>query len=144
MSEVVRYLASDLPLLLEVLRGSDVCELELEENGNRIRLHRLPSAFFAETETVPNDSEANQRSEPLTHEITSPLVGTFYRASQPEMSPFVSEGSQVQEDTVVGIVEALQVLTEVEAGFTGVVTDVRVSDGQPVEYGQVLFEVRSG
>jgi acetyl-CoA carboxylase biotin carboxyl carrier protein len=69
------------------------------------------------------------------------LVGTFYRAGKPGVPPLVTEGSQVEDDTVVGIIEALHELTDVEAGCRGIVSKVFATDGQPVEYGQPLFEV---
>ncbi len=140
----MRYLGIELSRLLDVLAGSDVREMELQENGVRVRLHRTGDLQAAESDSNAEESEILSILEPVLHQITSPLVGTFYRASAPEMAPFVSMGSRVQDDTVVGIVEALQVLTEVEAGCSGEVIDVRLSDGQPVEYGQVLFEVRGG
>jgi biotin carboxyl carrier protein len=144
MSEVERYLATHLGDLLEMLRGSDVEELEIRENGLRVRLHRAGESAPAVAAGEEGTLDVMVPEEPPLYEITAPLVGTFYRASHPSMAPFVSEGSVVDEDTVVGIVEALQVLTEIPAGVHGVITDVRAHDGQPVEYGQVLFGVSPG
>jgi acetyl-CoA carboxylase biotin carboxyl carrier protein len=79
--------------------------------------------------------------EPEGLQVTAPLVGTFYSAANPGDPPYVGEGSVVEDHTVVGIIEALQVLTEVEAGCRGTVTAVLATDGQAVEYGQALFEV---
>jgi acetyl-CoA carboxylase biotin carboxyl carrier protein len=73
--------------------------------------------------------------------VVAPIVGTFYRADPPDGEPLVAEGSRVEDDTVVAIIDALQVPTPVEAGCAGVVTRVMASDGEAVEYGQPLFEV---
>ena len=92
---------------------------------------------------LPLDVEVpEQPASPQVLEITCPLVGTFYRAPKPGMPPLVTEDSPVEPDTVVGIVEALrEQLTEIQAECTGRVVRVLATDGQPVEYGQVLFEV---
>jgi acetyl-CoA carboxylase biotin carboxyl carrier protein len=74
--------------------------------------------------------------------VRASIVGTFYRAGKPGMAPLVSEGLHVQDSTVIGIIEALQVLTDVEAGNSGTVTSVLATDGQPVEYNQPLLEIQ--
>jgi acetyl-CoA carboxylase biotin carboxyl carrier protein len=135
---VDRSLIEDLPALLRVLQNSDVSELEVQEGDVHIRLHRARRSVAAPEVDRP---DVLPTIEPLVQKITAPLVGTFYRAEKPGAPPFVSEGSHVEDDTVVGIIEALQVLTEVEAGCSGLVRTVLSSDGQSVQYGQVLFEV---
>ena len=72
-------------------------------------------------------------------EIGSPMVGTFYRASSPGAEPYVSIGSEVMPDTVVCIIEAMKVMNEIKAEATGTVVEILVEDGEPVEFGQVLF-----
>jgi acetyl-CoA carboxylase biotin carboxyl carrier protein len=81
--------------------------------------------------------------DPDVREITSPLLGTFYRAPKPGASPFVEVGSQVEEDTVVAIIEVMKLMNTVRAGVRGRVSEVLVSDGVLVEYGQPLFRVRT-
>lgn len=139
-----RYVVEGLPPLLEVLRQSDVSELELQEGDIHVRLRR---------ELVSEDEHAENHIEdpagpiplvPVVSEITAPLVGTFYRAATPGAPPLVAEGSPVADDTVVGIIEALHVLTEVEAGCSGTITAVLAREGQAVQYGQPLFEVTPG
>lgn len=139
--DAAEYIGETLPRLLQVLQESDVRELELHEGDVRVRLHRLPGPEVESLAEVIAEAEALPPPEPPTMEIRSPLVGTFYRAAKPGMPPLVAEGSDVEQDTVVGIVEALSVLTDVEAGCEGTVTKVLATDGQPVEYGQALFEV---
>ncbi len=134
-----------LPGLLDVLQSSDVRELQVRDGGIELRLHRAEIAAGEERQTEAGEILGGEMSSslPSTVTITSTLVGTFYRADHPGSAPLVSEGSTVQEDTLVGIIEAMTVLTDVEAGCSGIVTRVFVTDGQPVEYGQPLFEVSS-
>jgi acetyl-CoA carboxylase biotin carboxyl carrier protein len=76
------------------------------------------------------------------HVITSPIVGTFYRASSPNADPFVKVGAQVESDSVVCIIEAMKLMNEIQAETAGTVAKIYVENGQPVEYGQPLFGVR--
>jgi acetyl-CoA carboxylase biotin carboxyl carrier protein len=76
------------------------------------------------------------------HVITSPIVGTFYRAASPTSDPFVRQGSRVEQDTVVCIIEAMKLMNEILAESSGTVEEVYVENGQPVEYGQSLFGIR--
>jgi acetyl-CoA carboxylase biotin carboxyl carrier protein len=141
MSDVVEYLERQLPVLLTLLQSSDVRELEVSDENMSIRVHRSEASVgtWKAQAALPLDVPESPRLGPF--EIVSPIVGTFYRAGREGAPPLVGEGSHVEHDTIVGIVEALQVLTEVEAGCDGTVTRVLATDGQPVEYGQALFEV---
>jgi biotin carboxyl carrier protein len=142
MTDVTELFAQQLPALLELLQNSDVREIEVREGDLSVRLHRADAVEEEWSEDGDDVVEELIATEPMVLEITAPLVGTFYRASVPGTPPLAAEGSWVDEDTVVGIVEALHVLTDVTAGCTGVVDEVFATDGQPVEYGQVLFGVR--
>jgi biotin carboxyl carrier protein len=133
------YVMHQLFDMLEALRGSDVLELDLQEGEVRLRLHRRPAPRDGMVEHPSIEGESPR--EPEVVEITAPLVGTFYRAAHPGEPPLAAEGSKVQAESVVGIIEALQVLTEVEAGCSGTVVGVLATDGQPVQYGQTLFQV---
>lgn len=73
--------------------------------------------------------------------VTSPMVGTFYDAPSPEASSFVKVGDVVDEDTVICIIEAMKVMNEVKAGVKGVIAEVKVEDGDPVEFGTKLFRI---
>lgn len=143
MDDLGDYLVDSLPELLQLLQGSDVREIDMREGHMHVRLHRVMTDG-AEPDGEAVDVEVELPTGPNVTQVTAPLVGTFYRAEKLETSPFVSEGSHVREDTVVGIIEALQVLTPVEAGCVGVVTGVLATDGQPVQYGQPLLEVTEG
>lgn len=76
------------------------------------------------------------------HIISSPIVGTFYRAASPNADPFVKIGSQVEPDSVVCIIEAMKLMNEIQAEASGEVVKIYVENGQPVEYGQPLFGIR--
>ncbi|HEU4799764.1 MAG TPA: acetyl-CoA carboxylase biotin carboxyl carrier protein [Gemmatimonadales bacterium] len=74
-------------------------------------------------------------------DITSPMVGTFYRAPEPGAEPYVKVGSRVTQGQTVCIIEAMKIMNEIEADIAGVVREVGVDDTQPVEFGQVLFRI---
>jgi len=139
--EAAHLISGRLTAVLDLIRDSDIQELELEESGIRIRLHRALAAEDESSTAAAVAAPFDEVIPPGPKAITAPLVGTFYRAGKPGVPPLVSEGSHVEEDTVVGIIEALHELTDVEAGYLGLVTKVFATDGQPVEYGQPLFEV---
>ena len=139
MDDAQRYLDDEIPGLIDLLLTSDVRELEISAGDRRLRVHRRGNGLMQQEEEPP----AGAVDEHLTFRIVAPLVGTFYQAPHEGMGPLVGEGSHVDESTVVGIIEALQVLTEVEAGRQGIIRSICATDGQPVEYGQVLFEVEA-
>ena len=97
------------------------------------------AAAAAEAPAAP--AAAPAAPEPPPETIESPLVGTFYRAASPEAKPFVEVGDRVSADTVVGIIEAMKVMNEVKAEKSGVIKEVLVENGDPVEYGQKLFVI---
>jgi len=87
--------------------------------------------------------EPHVESEPGLHVINSPIVGTFFRAPSPTSDPFVTIGAQVEPDTVVCIIEAMKLMNEIQAEIGGEIAKIYVENGQPVEYGQPLFGVRT-
>jgi acetyl-CoA carboxylase biotin carboxyl carrier protein len=141
MDDAGEFVSNDLPRILDSLRGSDIRELELTEGDLRLRLRRAgPVDGGPVVEAEVEEIEVFD-PEPREVRITAPLVGTFYSAASPGDPPFVDEGSSVEEHTVVGIIEALQLFTEIEAGYRGRISAVMATDGQAVEYGQSLFQV---
>jgi len=80
-----------------------------------------------------------QKEEEMLHTITSPLVGTFYRASSPDAPPFVEVGAKVEKGQVLCIIEAMKIMNEIESDVSGVIKKILVENGQPVEYGEPLF-----
>src|SRR5215207_5360559 len=96
----------------------------------------------AATESATTPTAATEAPEEELHVVTSPIVGTFYRAPSPNDEPFVKVGSQVEQDSVVCIIEAMKLMNEIQAETTGTIAKIYVENGQPVEYGQPLFGVK--
>lgn len=156
----------DLKQLRELMRSLkqfDVTELELEQEGERIYLRRGPEggqptsmtapmmASLAPSATgsipppapVPDVAGAKApASDPSLATITSPFVGTFYRAPSPDAAPFVDVGSEIRPGQVLCIVEAMKLMNEIESEIGGVIVEVAGENGKPVEYGDVLFRVK--
>ncbi|HQP97683.1 MAG TPA: acetyl-CoA carboxylase biotin carboxyl carrier protein [bacterium] len=150
----------DLDLIRQIIalvEKAEISELELEEEDLRVVVKKYaapvavstaPLQAIAPAPSLPAPSETKPGTEPETNPledvnvITSPMVGTFYRASSPDAEPFVEMGSEVREDTVVCILEAMKVMNELKAGFRGKVVAILVENGQPVEYNQPLFHIR--
>ena len=145
-----------LKTLIDLVSESGVAELEITEGEDRVRIVNRPAVTVAEPVTVaapavvtatvaqpaaPAAAPAPAAAEPQTNSrsITSPMVGTFYRAPSPGAAPFVEVGDTVKKGQVIGIIEAMKLLNEVEADQDGVVTGFAVENGQPVEFGQALF-----
>jgi acetyl-CoA carboxylase biotin carboxyl carrier protein len=96
----------------------------------------------AKREEKPTEDVADYKDKSL-HTIVSPTVGTFYAAPEPGADPFVQVGAQLQESTIVCVLEAMKLFNEVEAGVTGQVVELLVKDGDFIEYGQPLFLVKA-
>jgi acetyl-CoA carboxylase biotin carboxyl carrier protein len=132
-------------------------ELELEKSGVRLRIRRAsnhatsiavaPAAATANIEAatpVPSiQPEAPRGIEEELYYIKSPIVGTFYSAPSPNSETFVSVGDFVEKGTVVCIIEAMKLMNEIESEIAGEIVTVLVENGQPVEYGERLFAIRT-
>lgn len=141
--------------LIEMLEASNLGEIEIREGEESIRISRLSSVTTPVTTTVMTSApaappttagtgpEGGVRVAPAAsgHSVTSPMVGTFYRASSPEAPPFVEVGSTVSVGDTLCIIEAMKMLNEIEADKSGVVRAVLKENGQPVEYGEPLFVI---
>jgi acetyl-CoA carboxylase biotin carboxyl carrier protein len=137
--------------LADLLREYGLTEIEIEQEGLRVRLRREhagpvaaptavgASAAPAQVEAVAGAMPAASQAHLLT--IEAPMVGTFYRAPSPDAQPFVREGDRVKKGQVVCIVEAMKLMNEIESKVAGRVMKVLVENAQPVEYGQPLFLV---
>ena len=133
----------DLKGLIELLKETDITELQIEKNGSKVKIKRekllssieLSRPVVAQEKPSSEISEENQRL--IT--VTSPIVGTFYRASSPEGEPFVQAGSRVKKGQVLCIIEAMKLMNEIECEAEGVVVRALVENGQSVEYGEPLF-----
>ncbi len=142
-----------LKKLVRIVERSTVDEIEVEQDGLRIRVAKnsnnnsQPSAApaSAELSSVPQgaqpgpDSPAAAKPPEIHHEIRSPIVGTFYRAPAPDADPYVEVGQIVQSKTVLCIIEAMKLMNEIESDVSGRIVKILVENGQPVEYNQPLF-----
>ena len=155
----------ELRELIGLLHDNGLAELELEREDFRVRLRRegvspsgdhghyvpapaaqpapAPANFPAANppSSAPAPSSAASTDQDL-HLITSPIVGTFYRSPSPTADPFVKIGSNVEQSSVVCIIEAMKLMNEIQAEATGEVVKIYVENGQPVEYGQPLFGIK--
>jgi acetyl-CoA carboxylase biotin carboxyl carrier protein len=150
--------------LIKLVAESGVDEIELEEEGRRVRIAKrtappAPAAYAPAPPAVLLDASPAPPPQtsapapaapaaspvpalgPKVHEVKSPIVGTFYRAPAPDAAPFVQIGSDVAPGTILCIVEAMKLMNEIECDVAGKVTKILVENGQPVEYGQPLFHV---
>lgn len=142
--------------LIRIFESSGLSEIEIEENGRRMRLQKPSPAAVplpalapqiahvpqtAETASAPTETE-EAAADPGVKTIESPMVGTFYSGPAPGEPSFVKIGDRVDENHTVCIVEAMKLMNEVVSKFAGVVEKVLVENGQPVEFGQALFLVR--
>jgi acetyl-CoA carboxylase biotin carboxyl carrier protein len=154
----VTLTAADVAEIMRIVETSKFDELSLDLDGVRLRLRRSgASGEFAQTTTeahaatpivapgwinasgpvvAPGPADANLR------EITSPMLGTFYRAPKPGSAPFVEIGSVVDEDSVIAIIEVMKLMNTVRAGVRGVITEILPADEALVEFGEVLMRAR--
>lgn len=141
-----------LKTLIDLVAESGIAELEITEGEGRVRIVKnLPSPppAVSPPQAAPSgaanvlaetaSATPNVPSAPQGHRVPSPMVGTFYRAPSPGADPFVQVGDTVKEGQTLCIIEAMKLLNEIEADKSGVVKEVLVENGQPVEYGQALF-----
>ena len=138
--------------LAEIMGQHNLSELEVEEAGLHIHLHRgltaapeAPSAVALEEDspcTACDGAKAPADDAAGTVVITSPLVGTYYASASPEAKPFVQEGSLVKAGMTVCIIEAMKVMNEVKAEADGIITKVCKTNKSAVEYGCPLFEMK--
>lgn len=137
----------DIKDIISFLKDTDVTELNIEKEGFKIKIKRGFWGPIEITKTLPPAQEPLKPSYPQEiikeeenlHTITSPLVGTFYRASSPDAAPFVEVGSRVEKGQVLCIIEAMKIMNEIESDVSGIVRKILVENGQPVEYGEPLF-----
>lgn len=146
----------DIEAIIDLMRKNDLSVFEMEKDGFKLKLQKGPNGqpvITAPIALAPSlvgataAAETSAASERATkaaqlREIASPMVGTFYRAASPDAPPFVDVGKTVNEDTVVGIIEAMKVMNEIKAETSGVIAEVVAENGKPVQFGQVLFKVR--
>ncbi len=151
-----------LKKIIKLVETSGIGELELEEEGSKIRIAKqvhqdvlqAPAVHPPQTIQVshpvpvhhipaaqPSGDQPPAAVESNIHEVKSPIVGTFYRAPAPDAEPYVQTGQIVQTGDVLCIVEAMKLMNEIESDFSGKIVKICVENGQPVEYNQTLFHI---
>jgi acetyl-CoA carboxylase biotin carboxyl carrier protein len=165
----VTLTAADVAEIMRIVEQSKFDELSLEMDGVKLTLRRAGAAGgfarsvttrsdpadAAATATTPaaprSDAEIAQTAAPLVapaavdanlSDITSPMLGTFYRAPKPGSAPFVEIGSVVDEDRVIAIIEVMKLMNTVRAGVKGVIAEILPADETLVEFGEVLMRAR--
>ncbi|MDI6697414.1 MAG: acetyl-CoA carboxylase biotin carboxyl carrier protein [Candidatus Saccharicenans sp.] len=149
----------ELRKLIALLEEKNLTQFELEVEGFKIKLSRSPgnSSGPAQVLLTPAVSETQARMVTVNgeipapapaedkniHYVTSPMVGTFYRAPSPTSPPFVDIGDTVKKGQTLCIVEAMKLMNEIECDVNGQVVDILVENGKPVEYGQRLFAIKA-
>ncbi|KAA0182023.1 acetyl-CoA carboxylase biotin carboxyl carrier protein [Cupriavidus cauae] len=147
-----------LKTLIDLVAESGISELEVTEGEGKVRIVKAPPQVVAQAmpmqaapaiaaapapaaapAAIPAEPAAPQL--PAGHVVTSPMVGTFYRAPSPGAAPFVNVGDTVKEGQTVCIIEAMKLLNEIESDKAGVIKEILVENGQAVEYGQPLFVI---
>ncbi|MFO7899679.1 MAG: acetyl-CoA carboxylase biotin carboxyl carrier protein [Planctomycetota bacterium] len=152
--EKVRKLLDELAAFMD---ENELEELAVDVDGAEVKLRKAgspaqpqvihqaaPAAAPPAPEPAaagPETGAAGLEEEPGTQVVTSPMVGSFYRASKPEADPFIEVGDEVQAGETLCIIEAMKVMNEIKAEQAGRVTRILVENGEPVEYGQPLFQL---
>ena len=150
--------------ILALMESHDLAEVEIEEEGRKIRLKKavspenempvniatpapvvaavpqaVPPAAVPAAETA---TEPEKKPDDDLVEITSPMVGTFYSSSTPDAEPFVSAGDRIKKDMMICIIEAMKVMNEIKAEVEGELVKILVENGEALEYGQPMMLVR--
>ncbi|MCZ6696406.1 MAG: acetyl-CoA carboxylase biotin carboxyl carrier protein [Acidobacteria bacterium] len=153
-------LDGELKDLIEYVEKSSFVEFELERDGFKIKLVKrmtisgngpagpgvqavMPAVPAVTTATLIPPATAAPEESPDIHLIKSPIVGTFYRSNSPGAKAFVETGDRVSKGQVLCIVEAMKLMNEIESDCDGEIVESLVSNGQPVEYGEPLFKIRT-
>ncbi len=154
----------DIRELIALATETGIAELEVQRGDNRVRIRRAsftvpqeivvaapsyaastppPNATTAHSAMEASKDKGEQPHDPTLVLVKSPIVGTFYDAASPEAPPFVRVGERVQSGKVLCIIESMKLMNEIESETSGIVESKLVMNGQPVEYGEALFAVRT-
>src|SRR5690606_916590 len=138
-----------LKTLIDLVADSGIAELEITEGEGKVRIVKFsqtaqpvaPEPVAAVVAAPAPAAPAPAPAAPAGHVVKAPMVGTFYRAPNPGAAPFVEVGQSVKEGDALCIIEAMKLLNEIEADKAGVIKEILVENGEPVEYGQPLFVI---
>lgn len=139
--------------MISLMNENGLMELEVEKDGMRIRLKKTGSGITQEIRQpvliereiaaqqikIPEAAPEAKRPTEKTIEIKAPMVGTFYRAPQPEAPPYAEAGQIIEPGQVICIIEAMKLMNEIKSEIKGKVVEVIVDNAEPVEFGQPLF-----
>ncbi len=138
--------------LIEIIENSGIEEFEMERSGVRVRIRKgataVPQSPALELQAVPGGEVEVPETEPVPeageslYTFTAPIVGTFYSSPKPDAESFVKAGDAVGKGAVLCIIEAMKIFNQIECDVDGEVVRILVENGQPVEYGEPLFEIR--
>ena len=147
----------ELEQLFKLLADTDINTFELEKTNCKLKIKRghvisemqpqyapmQPQAAYppAPSAAAPEAAAEEKAEEKNIKYIVSPMVGTFYRAPSPDSQPYIEKGDRVTKDQTLCIIEAMKLFNEIESDVSGVVVDMLVENGQPVEYGEKLFAI---
>jgi acetyl-CoA carboxylase biotin carboxyl carrier protein len=149
----------EIKQLLDMVREHELSEFELEREGFKIRIRKNGSSAVSYQPSAPStaapiaashgapapigEGSVPDADEPLEIAVVkSPIVGTFYRSPDPSAAPFVNVGDTVKKDQVLCIIEAMKLMNEINSEIDGVIANIYVENGQPVQYGERLFAIR--
>ena len=141
--------------VIYILENSDVNEIEINFWGRKFRVVKSPginvvdensknnfSDFSEEiNKTESKASSVDSSSSSIANEILSPMPGTFYAAPSPDADAFIKKGAQVKKGDTLCIIEAMKIMNEIEAEHSGVISEILIKNGEPVEYNQPLFKI---
>jgi acetyl-CoA carboxylase biotin carboxyl carrier protein len=147
----------DIKAIIDLMKQNDLAVFKLEREGFKLELEAqrpmapvvaaVPPAAIA-TQTIPANvtgsggAGAAGEEKSKLKEIVSPMVGTFYRSASPDSAPYVQPNQEINEESVVCIIEAMKVMNEIKAEVRGIIVEVLVENGTPVQFGQPLFRVK--
>ena len=146
-----------LNTLIDLVAESDISELEVTEGDGKVRIVKSAAApqtvYATAPQVVPAAAAPAPAAAPAAeaapaapaaqqgHVVKAPMVGTFYRAPNPGAAPFAEVGQSVKEGDALCIIEAMKLMNEIEADKTGVIKEILIENGEPVEFGQPLFVI---
>ncbi len=143
--------------IIDLIAASEVNEVAIEEGDFKIKVKKLsessqisftqPVVAQAPQTAAPQASKNTESPAPASptnnpsNSVDAPIVGTFYQAASPDSDPFVKVGDKVQAGQTLCIIEAMKIMNEIESNCSGIITEILVTDGTPVEYGQPLYSI---
>ena len=140
--------------IIYILENSDVNEIEINFWGRKFRVVKSPGINVVDENSKNNFSDFSEEikieqkvdsvdssSSSIFDEILSPMPGTFYAAPSPDADAFIKKGAQVKKGDTLCIIEAMKIMNEIEAEHSGVISEILIKNGEPVEYNQPLFKI---